>query len=179
MSAYKIAWLPGDGVGREVMEAARIAVRVAAHLRALGHDVHVIGLYDELEKDIRRAFTSIHQAVGKVQIRFPDSQLHQDIAKSVAVLQILGNLPVSVQNVASLMHDSVSGASQAAAIDQAIEELRRQERVGDGGERLAVQPRIQPPVWRTAQTRHDHAAWPQPKHAHLKGGALAAQALRR
>ncbi|MGC8733322.1 MAG: DUF6079 family protein, partial [Halothiobacillaceae bacterium] len=51
-----------------------------------------VTLYDELEKDIRRAFTSIHQAVGKVQIRFPDSQLHQDIAKSVAVLQILGNL---------------------------------------------------------------------------------------
>ena len=48
-----------------------------------------VTLYDELEKDIRRAFTSIHQAVGKVQIRFPDSQLHQDIAKSVAVLQIL------------------------------------------------------------------------------------------
>ena len=36
-----------------------------------------VTLYDELEKDIRRAFASIHQAVGKVQIRFPDSQIHQ------------------------------------------------------------------------------------------------------
>ena len=26
MSAYKIAWLPGDGVGNEVMEAARITL---------------------------------------------------------------------------------------------------------------------------------------------------------
>lgn len=33
-----------------------------------------VTLYDELEKDIRRAFISVHQAVGKVLIRFPDSQ---------------------------------------------------------------------------------------------------------
>ncbi len=26
MSQYKIAWLPGDGVGRDVMEAARIVL---------------------------------------------------------------------------------------------------------------------------------------------------------
>lgn len=80
-----------------------------------------VTLYDELETDIRRAFTSIHQAVGKVQIRFPDSQLHQDIAKSVAVLQILGNLPVTVQNVASLMHPAVSESSQLEAVRNAIE----------------------------------------------------------
>jgi hypothetical protein len=82
-----------------------------------------VTLYDELEKDIRRAFTSIHQAVGKVQIRFPDSQLHQDIAKSVAVLQILGNLPVSVQNVASLMHPSVTAPSQLDTVKKAVEEM--------------------------------------------------------
>lgn len=82
-----------------------------------------VTLYDELEKDIRRAFTSVHQAVGKVQIRFPDSQLHQDIAKSVAVLQILGNLPVSVQNVASLMHPSVTASSQLDTVRKAVEEM--------------------------------------------------------
>lgn len=82
-----------------------------------------VTLYDELEKDIRRAFPSIHQAVGKVQIRFPDSQLHQDVAKSVAVLQILGNLPVTVQNVASLMHPSVTAPSQLDAVKQAVEEM--------------------------------------------------------
>lgn len=82
-----------------------------------------VTLYDELEKDIRRAFTSVHQAVGKVQIRFPDSPLHQDIAKSVAVLQILGNLPVSVQNVASLMHPSVTASSQLDTVRTAVEEM--------------------------------------------------------
>ena len=82
-----------------------------------------VTLYDELEKDIRRAFTSIHQAVGKVQIRFPDSQIHQDIAKSVAVLQILGNLPVSVQNVASLMHPSITVNSQLDTVRKAVDEM--------------------------------------------------------
>lgn len=82
-----------------------------------------VTLYDELEKDIRRAFMSVHQSVGKVQIRFPDSQLHQDIAKSVAVLQILGNLPVTVQNVASLMHPAVTASSRLETIRKAVEEM--------------------------------------------------------
>lgn len=82
-----------------------------------------VTLYDELEKDIRRAFPSLHQAVGKVQIRFPDSPLHQDIAKTVAVLQILGNLPVSARNVASLMHPSITAPSQLDRVQKAVEDL--------------------------------------------------------
>ena len=82
-----------------------------------------VTLYDELEKDIRRAFPSIHQAVGKVQIRFLDSKLHQEIAKSVAILQILGNLPISVQNVASLMHPSVTASSQLDPVRKAVEDM--------------------------------------------------------
>jgi hypothetical protein len=82
-----------------------------------------VTLYDELEKDIRRAFPSIHQAVGKVQIRFLDSKLHQEIAKSVAILQILGNLPISVQNVASLMHPSVTASSQLDVVRKAVEDM--------------------------------------------------------
>ncbi len=82
-----------------------------------------VTLYDELEKDIRRAFPSLHQAVGKVQIRFPDSPPHQDIAKTVAVLQILGNLPVSARNVASLMHPSITAPSQLDRVQKAVEDL--------------------------------------------------------
>ena len=82
-----------------------------------------VTLYDELEKDIRRAFPSVHQAVGKVLIRFPDGDLHQDIAKSVAILQILGNLPVSVQNVASLMHPAITSASQLDKVKEAVDEM--------------------------------------------------------
>ncbi len=82
-----------------------------------------VTLYDELEKDIRRAFPSVHQAVGKVLIRFPDNDLHQDIAKSIAVLQILRNLPVNVKNVASLMHPSITAASQLEKVKEAVDEM--------------------------------------------------------
>jgi hypothetical protein len=84
-----------------------------------------VTLYDELERDLRRAFGSVHQAVGKVQIRFPDSRLHQDIAKTVAVLQILDNIPITVQNIASLMHPSVKVHSQAETVRAAVEEMLR------------------------------------------------------
>ena len=64
-----------------------------------------------MDRDIRRAFPSVHQAVDKVRIRFPDDPLMQGVGKTIAILQILDNMPVTVQNVASLMHSSVDGAS--------------------------------------------------------------------
>lgn len=82
-----------------------------------------VTLYDELEKDIRRAFPSVHQAVGKVLVRFPDSKRHQDVAKTIAILQILSNLPVTLQNVASLMQSSVTGASELEEVRKAVEDM--------------------------------------------------------
>ena len=91
--------------------------------REVGWLATTVTLYDALDKDIQRAFPSIHQAVGKVLIRFPDAGLHQEIAKAVAVLQILGNLPVTVHNVASLMHSAVEVSSRADAVKIAVDEL--------------------------------------------------------
>jgi len=82
-----------------------------------------VTLYDSLEKDVRRTSPSVHKAVGKVAIRFPDSQLHQDVAKTVAILQILGNMPVTNQNVTSLMHPAIDAPSQRDKIDAAIADL--------------------------------------------------------
>ena len=82
-----------------------------------------VTLYDELERDIRRAFPSIHQAVGKILTHRGFGELHQDVAKSVGVLQILGNLPITVQNVSSLMQSSVTGAFQLEAAKTAVDEL--------------------------------------------------------
>ena len=82
-----------------------------------------VTLYDSLDKDIRRAFPSIHQAVQKAFIRFPDSPTHQDIAKSVAILQILGNMPVTLQNLTSLIHPAVDAPSRSEEVRSAVEEL--------------------------------------------------------
>ncbi len=91
--------------------------------RPVGWLATTVTLYDALEKDIRRAFLSIHKAVGKVKIRFTGSQLHLEVAKTVAVLQVLGNMPVTAQNVASLMHAGIDAPSQRDKVDAAIAEL--------------------------------------------------------
>lgn len=80
-------------------------------------------LYNSLEKDIRRAFPSIHQSVGKVLIQFPDSDLHKNVAKSVAILQILNNLPITRKNVAGLMQPSIEASSQLDDVEKAVDEL--------------------------------------------------------
>lgn len=82
-----------------------------------------VTLYDALDKDIRRAFPSIHHAVNNTCIRFHGSQIHEEVAKSIAVLQILGNLPVTVPNLASLMHPSVDHASQLDDVRRVVEEM--------------------------------------------------------
>src|SRR5271165_5519869 len=88
--------------------------------REVGWLATTVTLYDSLDRDIRRAFPSVHQAVDKVRIRFPDDPLMQDVGKTIAVLQILDNMPVTVQNVASLMHPSVDGASLVEPVKQAV-----------------------------------------------------------
>ena len=80
-------------------------------------------LYDALEKDIQRVSASIHRAVGKAKDRFPAMPLHHEVAKTVAVLQILGNMPITAHNVASLLHPSVDAPSQRDAVEAAIRDL--------------------------------------------------------
>jgi hypothetical protein len=114
----------------------RSAIKVIQDILVEGHDgsspvadqplgwlATTVTLFDTLDRDIRRAFPSVHQSVGKVKIRFPDSQIHQEIGKSVAVLQILGNLPVTLHNVASLMHPSVTSPSKMEDVRIAVEEM--------------------------------------------------------
>ena len=82
-----------------------------------------VTLFDALKNDIEKGYLSLYQSVDKVKTRFPDSKVHQDIAKTICVLQILGNLPISSQNVTSLMHGGVADESAADQVIKAIEEL--------------------------------------------------------
>ena len=83
-----------------------------------------VTLYDALEKDIRSAHPSIHKAVGKVtDVRFDKSPIHQEVAKTVAVLQILSNMPVTMQNVGSLLHGAIDAPSRRDAVEAAVKDL--------------------------------------------------------
>jgi hypothetical protein len=100
--------------------------------QSMGWLATTVTLYDSLEKDIRRAAPSIHKAVEKVTIQYPGSSLHLEVAKTVAILQILGNMPVTAQNVASLTHPAVEAASRRDQIEAAANELIANGRVPFG-----------------------------------------------
>ncbi|MCP4693133.1 MAG: BREX system P-loop protein BrxC, partial [Desulfobacterales bacterium] len=85
-------------------------------------------LYDALEKDIERAFPAMHQSVEKTKIRSGDlKNAGRDevliAAKSVAVLQILGNLPVTVHNVAGLAHPGVDAPGRLDHVKRAVDAM--------------------------------------------------------
>lgn len=104
-----------------LVEGADLSTPIAD--QPVGWLATTVTLFDALKKDIEKGYLSLYQSVGKVKIRFPDSKLHQEIAKTVCVLQILGNLPISIQNVTSLMHGGVADASAADQVKNAVEEL--------------------------------------------------------
>jgi hypothetical protein len=83
-----------------------------------------VTLYDALEKDIGVAFATKHKAVARLQhSNWFESETHWGVAKTVALLEILNNLPITRNNVAALMHGDVTAQSQKDTINQAIEDL--------------------------------------------------------
>ncbi|TVR84541.1 MAG: BREX system P-loop protein BrxC [Rhodospirillales bacterium] len=134
--------------------------------QSVGRLATTVTLYDALEKDMRRAFPSIHQAAGRVELQFPPGSLHREVAKTIAVLQILGNIPVTVDNIASLMHPAVDAPSRSDAVKAAVDEMLSDARVPLGerdgelhffSEKLhdIEQERAQIPL-RTAEARRLH-----------------------
>jgi len=90
----------------------------------LGKLANTVTLYDALEKDIKRAFPTKYQAVGKVKISNNcHSELHINIAKTVAVLEILTNLPVTRQNTRALMQANISQTQDEAEFNTAVDDL--------------------------------------------------------
>jgi hypothetical protein len=83
-----------------------------------------VTLYDALERDINRAFGSVHAGVEKAKLHYPDSPLHQGVAKTVAVLQILSNMPATPANIAALMHPSIEAASLRDDVERAANDLK-------------------------------------------------------
>lgn len=82
-----------------------------------------VTLYDALEKDIAKAFPDRYKSVEKAIMCFKDSPVHQGVAKTVAVLQILNNLPVNCQNVAALMHPGIDLPSRYEEVEKAVADL--------------------------------------------------------
>ena len=92
--------------------------------RDVGWLATTVTLFNALDKDIARAFPSVHQAVERVRVRFVDDRLVQDVAKTIGILQILGNMPATAQNIASLMQPAVDTSTMADEVKRAIDAMR-------------------------------------------------------
>ncbi len=86
----------------------------------LASTVHI---YDTLKRDIHRSYNHLVEAVDKVERIFDSSSIHKDVAKSIAVLQILENFPVTAENISAVMHPSVDSPSIYNRVSSAIKEL--------------------------------------------------------
>jgi hypothetical protein len=81
---------------------------------------NTVTFYDSLRRDIQSSYGYIVDGVERVAQRFPHDPLHHDAAKSIAVLQILENLPVTAHNIAALLQPTVVSVSMKDAVEKAI-----------------------------------------------------------
>ena len=94
-----------------------------AHLE-VGTLADTATIYDGLKKEIERSFRNVVAAVSKAEQSFGAESTEASVAKSIAILQILNNLPATEHNIAALMHPSVDADS---LLDPVIEALKKLE----------------------------------------------------
>ena len=125
-----------------------------------------VTLYDTLRADIEKPFAHITNGLVKVEKIFGADSLQCQVAKAVAVLQILEDFPVSRENVAAMIHPATDAAPLFEKVNAAVEDLLNEQAVPlnevDGSlrfmseavldleqERLKIMPRM-------ADTRNIH-----------------------
>lgn len=118
----------GIGLRSAIKVVQDVLVEGAGHNKpvadqAVGWLATTVTLFDSLDRDILRAYPQIRQAVGRVTDQAPDDELKQNVAKTIAILQIINNLPANAQNVASLMHPSIDADAMTDRVKTAIDEL--------------------------------------------------------
>lgn len=82
--------------------------------------------YDTLQKDITRSFNHVVEGVNKVQKVFGEDSIQTQVAKSIAILQLLEGFPVTQENIAALLHPSLESPSLLEEVKISVEELQKE-----------------------------------------------------
>lgn len=91
--------------------------------KKIGILANTVTFYDTLYQDIEKSFRSLSRGVEKVVKAYGEESLHSQAAKSIAILQILDDFPLTVKNLAALMHPDVESLSRYNEIKKAVDEL--------------------------------------------------------
>lgn len=89
----------------------------------VGRLANTVTFYDSLRRDIYSTFPYVVDGVQLVEQRMPNDALAQHVAKSIAVLQILENLPVTVANIAALMQPAVKSPSIKDDVEKVVDAM--------------------------------------------------------
>jgi hypothetical protein len=90
---------------------------------SMGALANTVTFYDSLRRDIQSSYGYVTEGVERVAQRFPTQPLYHDVAKSIAVLQILENLPVTAHNIAALLQPTVMSSSLKDEVEKAIDTM--------------------------------------------------------
>ncbi|MEX2442616.1 MAG: BREX system P-loop protein BrxC [Alkalispirochaeta sp.] len=95
--------------------------------RSVGALVTVVDFFDVLRHDIEGAATFKHvvDAVDKTIQRFGADSMETAVAKSVAVMQLLDDFPLTRHNLAALMVDNVGADPNETVISTAVDALQQ------------------------------------------------------
>jgi hypothetical protein len=91
----------------------------------IGTLANTVNIYDILKSDIRKSYSHVIAAVDKVIEIDGEDSFHTRVAKSIAVLQLLDDLFLSVENLAALMQPSVESPSILEQVKEAVHKLKR------------------------------------------------------
>jgi hypothetical protein len=98
--------------------------------QSIGWLATTVTIYNAMVKDIEGAYFTIYKATKTTCDLYPDSSIHQAVAKTIAILQILGNLPATAENIASLIHPRDDAAAQTDEVRSAITDMMNQKDAG-------------------------------------------------
>ncbi len=79
--------------------------------------------YDTLKSDIEKPFPFIINGVRRAETVYGEDSGQVRAAKTVAVLQILEDFPVSRENIAAMMHPAVDSASLRDSVGKAVADM--------------------------------------------------------
>ena len=82
--------------------------------------------YDTLRRDIQKSFKHVIEGVERVEKVHGADSIQDRVAKSVAVLQVLEDFPVTRENIAALLHPSVDSGSLLGPVRAATDELLKE-----------------------------------------------------
>lgn len=85
--------------------------------------------YDTLERDIQRSFRHIIEGVRRTETVFGKESMEVRSGKTIAVLQVLDDFPITRENVAALLHPSVSSPSLIDQVGAAVDDMLNERSV--------------------------------------------------